>query len=351
MKEVSKIQWMTITSLRVFAYLGIAFLLGTLLYLLQDALIPFIAAWLIAFLLVPIVDFLHRFMPREAAILLLFLPLVALLGGFLFFVLPAIQQQIGNFINELPAYMASIHRALDHINTHLKIDWRTLVGIVEGGLRELGTNMLAAPGSIVSTASELINVIVNILLIPIVAFYLLRDWHNLEAGIKSLLQIRDQRTLTLLFEVSNRVLPHYLHGLLLVMLVVGTLYTIGFMWSGISLGLVLGLLAGLVYFIPFGALVISGGTALILAVVQFHDMFHPTLVLITIAVTEFIGNIILMPVLVGRFVRVHPAVILVSVIVGGTLYGILGMALALPLAAVVTAFWRASVESRQPPPA
>ena len=326
------------SSLRLFAVLGSVFILGTAFYLLEDVLVPFIAAWVLAYLLVPLVDLLDSRLPRSLAIVVSFTTLALALTGFAWGLIPAVHSQISAFLAQLPSYAEQLDRLIGGLTSqyHLAPNLTGLSHNVEHSLVQLGTHVLQAPSQLMSTAARLIKTMVFIALVPVVAFFLLRDWHRLVQGLESFVRASRRRSIEQFMRTADEILRHYIHGQLLVMATVAIMYLIGYEVTGISLALVLALLAGLVFVIPFASFVLSGLPALLLSVVQFHDVLHPLSIVLTIAVSEFVGNGLLTPLLVGRFVRVHPAAVLLFIFAGGALFGVLGMILALPLAAMAT---------------
>ncbi|MEJ2362945.1 MAG: AI-2E family transporter [Gammaproteobacteria bacterium] len=336
-------------NIRLFAALGSVFIVGTVFYLMESVLLPFVVAWVLAYLLVPVVDKLNRYMFRWLAILVTFLMLAIVLSGLLFGLVPILQSQISSFLAQLPNYAEQLHHTLVGLAGHLpwSVDVSALGHGLQNHLKELGTHLVQAPSALMSTAAQVIKTVVFIVLVPLVALYLLRDWHELVAGLESFVRTSRRASIEQFMRTADEVLRHYIHGQLLVMLGVGSMYTLGYGLTGINLGLVLGLLAGLVFVIPFASLVLAGIPGLVIAVLQFHDIAHPLAVILTIGVSELVGNTVLMPVLVGRFVRVHPAAVLLFIFAGGALFGILGMVLALPLAAITTA-WMSKIVNATP---
>lgn len=328
------------TSIRTFTILGSIVILGLAFYLLEEVLIPFVVAWVLAYLLVPVVDLLSRRMLREVSILIVFVLLVVILGGLVLGVVPIMRDEINIFLGQLPTYTGHINKLTSGLLAHFHVNAssRHLSSQIEEALFNIGTRLVGGPSALVHTATQLVKVSVFIALVPVVAFYLLRDWHDLAGGIESFLRAPGRRHVDRFLRVSDRVLRHFIHGELLVMLGIGVMYAVGYMATGISLGLVLGLLAGVVSVIPFASFVLAGVPALLISVAQFHDIAHPSMVVVTIAIAELVGNTILVPLLVGRYVRVHPAAVLLLMFAGGALFGVMGMVLALPLAAVIKAY-------------
>lgn len=329
-------------SVRTFAIIGSIFLAGAAFYLLEDILVPFLAAWVLAYLLVPMVDLLNRRIPRALAILAVFAMLIAALSGIAFGLVPALKGQINTFLGQLPAFIAHIDQMSSGLfeHLHLKVHARELTHQVENALFTLGSRLVGAPGEAVHTMTQLVKVSVFVALVPVLMFYLLRDWHDLALGIESFMRASSRRRVQGFLLVSDQVLRHFLHGELLVMLAIGAMYATGYLIVGVSLGLVLGILAGIVSVIPFASFALAGIPAIVISAAQFHDFTHPLMILGVIAVTELVANTVLVPLLVGRFVRVHPAAVLLFIFAGGTLFGILGMVIALPLAATVSAYWK-----------
>lgn len=333
------------SSIRTFAILGSILILGFVFYLLEDVLIPFVVAWVLAYLLVPVVDLLDRRMPREVSILIIFVMLVLILGALVFGVVPVLRDQINAFLDQLPAYVDHLNRLTSGLlaRLHLSANPGELSSQIEEALFRIGTRLVGGPSALVHTATQLVKAAVFVALVPVMAFYLLRDWHDLVNGIESFVKAPRRRSVDRFLRTSDWVLRRFIHGELLVMAGIGLLYAAGYVATGISLSLVLGFLAGVVSFIPFASFVLAGIPAILIAVAQFNDITHPLMVAGTIAIAELVGNTILIPLLVGRYVRVHPAAVLLFIFAGGALFGILGMVLALPLAAVVKAYWDQSI--------
>lgn len=328
------------TIVRLFSLLGTVFLIGLAFYLLEGILTPFIVAWVAAYLLVPVVDFLHRRMPRWIAILIVFVILATVGSVVLRWLLPQMQQEVVLFMHQLPATMADLTGLIQKTAhaLHVRIASQELTADIEAYLFSAGSSLVQGPSVFFSTAAQAIKVAVFLCLIPIVTFYLLRDWHDFTARIESMTKGAFRLRVHRLLQTSNEVFRHFIHGQLLAMIGFGMMYAMGYSLSGISLGLVLGVLAGLASAIPFAAFALTGLPAILLATVQYHGFSHVFAVMLTIAGSELVGNLVLIPVLVGRYVKVHAAAVLFLIFAGGALFGVLGMLMALPLAAILAAY-------------
>ena len=181
---------------------------------------------------------------------------------------------------------------------------------------------------------------VNLVLVPVITFYLLKDWHELIAVIDHLLPLPQAPRLRALFAETNQVLGEFLRGQLLVMLGLASMYSLGLMIMGLNLALPIGIFAGLVSFIPYLGLVLGGGIALVMAALQFHDVVHPLWVLGIFTGAQLVESTLLTPWLVGDRIGIHPVGVIFAVLAGEQLYGVTGMLLALPLAAILSVWWR-----------
>jgi predicted PurR-regulated permease PerM len=182
--------------------------------------------------------------------------------------------------------------------------------------------------------------LMNLLLIPVVTFYLLRDWDILVAKIYDLLPRRIAPTTAKLAVEVNTVLSSFLRGQFYVMLALASIYSIGLMLVGLDLALLIGLMAGLVSFVPYLGATVGIVSACIAAVVQFHEVTP----LISVAAVFLVGQVlegtVLTPKLVGDKIGLHPVAVIFSVLAGGQLFGFLGILLALPIASIVMVFLR-----------
>ncbi len=328
------------TSLRIFAVLGSVLILGFLFYLLEGVLTPFIIAWVASYLLVPVVDRLNRRMPRWGAVLLVFLLVGGVLAATMRWLVPQVQHEVTLFMAQLPDTMHDVARLVQRLADalHIRVASQKLAGDMQAYLLSIGSHMVHGPSVFVSTAAQAVKVTIYVGLVPIVMFYLMRDWHSLHRRVVSALQGAFRLRIEPILQTSNEVFRHFIHGQLLAMLGIGVLYTIGYSISGVSLGLVLGLLAGLLSAIPFAAFLLTGVPAMLLATVEFPGLSHLLVVILTIIGSEMVGNFVLIPVFVGRYVRVHAVAVLLLIFAGGALFGVMGMLMALPLAAVLAAY-------------
>jgi len=178
--------------------------------------------------------------------------------------------------------------------------------------------------------------VVNILLLPILAFYFLRDWDKLVERVASVIPRNHIGTITALARESNEVLGAFIRGQFLVMLALGVIYAGGLSLVGLKLGLLIGMIAGLISFIPYLGATTGILMAIIAALVQAQGFDLKLLILVGVVFTvgQLLESYVLTPRIVGDKIGLHPVAVIFAVMAGGQLFGFLGMLLALPVAAV-----------------
>jgi predicted PurR-regulated permease PerM len=178
--------------------------------------------------------------------------------------------------------------------------------------------------------------LVNLLLIPVVSFYLLRDWDLMVARLRGLLPRNHEGLVVKLARECHEVLGAFLRGQLLVMLALGVMYAVGLMLIGLELGLLIGVLAGLASIVPYLGVVVGIGAALTAGLFQFGGDFYPLLAIAAVfCVGQMLEGMLLTPWLVGDRIGLHPVAVIFAIMAGGQLFGFTGVLLALPVAAVI----------------
>jgi predicted PurR-regulated permease PerM len=337
-----------VTDAQRWQWLILAAIFLGLLYLLAPVLTPFVVAALLAYMGDPLADRLEAWrLNRTLAVVVVFivLSLAALL--LLAVLLPMVEKQIGLLVAKLPAYIARLRElllpVLDQLTDHQGkqvLDWDALTRNLGGYLKGAGS----AAGKVFTTLSKsglvVAGWLVNLVLIPVVAFYLLRDWDRLMQCLRELLPRQLEPTVTELARESDEVLGAFFRGQLLVMLGLGTIYALGLWIVGLDLALLVGLIAGLVSFVPYLGFIVGILLAGVLALIQFHDMAHLLGVVGVFAVGQAVEGMLLTPLLVGERIGLHPVAVIFAVLAGGQLFGFFGVLLALPVAAVIAVILR-----------
>src|SRR5690606_40586911 len=220
------------------------------------------------------------------------------------------------------------------------LDVNHLVELVRANWEKAGGFASNLLGYMSRSGFALIALAANIALLPVVTFFALRDWDLLVARVTSLIPRAQLPTVTRLATESSDVLGGFLRGQFLVMLILGAMYGVGLWLVGLDLGLLIGIIAGLLTFVPYvgpASGVILGCLA---ALVQFGDWPHLAGVLVVFGVGQLIESYWLTPKMVGDRIGLHPVAVIFAVMAGGALFGFLGMLIALPCAAIANVLLR-----------
>lgn len=328
-------------------WLVIAGVVGWLVWLLSPILMPFMLAAVFAYLGDPLVDRLERLrIGRGLAAGIVFLVMLLLVVLALLLLVPLIQRQIARFIAALPGYVAWLtHTAVPWLEHKLNIpasefDASTLIARMREHLGTVGGIAAAVLGYATRSGLALIGVGVAVVLVPVVTFYLLRDWDKLVATIDALLPREAQPTIRRLARETDSVLGAFVRGQLLVMLGLAIYYAVALKLAGLDVGPLIGMIAGLVSFVPYLGFIIGIVASVIAALVQFHDAFHLILVLVVFGVGSLLESYILVPKLVGDRIGLHPVAVIFAVLAFGELFGFMGVLLALPMASIAMVLLR-----------
>jgi len=325
-------------------WLGLGLAALVLLWLLRDALLPFVIAFAIAFLLDPVVDRLEAHgMGRSLAATLVLVLFLLVLVGFLVLVAPMLAAQSADFVRHLPQYLGRLHDwavpIIDHWRAQLGLSEPTPGAAADQARRSAGDFaqwLAGATASIVTGSIAFIEVAAAVVLTPIVAFYMMRDWDTMVAKIDSWLPPRYAPTLRELILEANRTIVGYARGQALVCLSLGAFYAATLMIVGLDFGLAIGLAAGVISFIPFVGTTVGGVLAIGTALAQFPpDWLRVGIVVGIFVIGQFAEGHILAPRLVGSRVGLHPVWVIFALMAGGVLFGFTGVLLAVPVAAVI----------------
>jgi predicted PurR-regulated permease PerM len=333
--------------LKPLMWLAFAVLAVALLTNLQPILMPFMLGALLAYLGDPLADKLEEVgMSRSAAVSLCFSVLFVLLLGLMLLVIPMAVQQVKVAYSHVPQILDWIQNQampwlivsfnLDpevfdvaHLKEQLWTQWGDSKGLV--------TSILQGAGS--STGS-LLALVANLALVPVVGFYLLRDWDILTAKTLKLLPIRFQARVGGLASECNEVVGAFLRGQLWVMAALAVIYVLGLWMVGLKLALLVGLLAGLASIVPYMGFAVGILAASVAGFMQFGIDWHLLLIGLVFMVGQVVESVLLTPILVGDKIGLHPVAVIFAVMAGGQLFGFVGVLLALPVAAIIVVLLR-----------
>jgi predicted PurR-regulated permease PerM len=312
-------------------------------WLLRDVLTPFAAGLVLAYLLDPLADRLEKWrLGRLGAALLIVVIFVAVLVGVLVLLAPLLANQLTSFIERMPVYVRQLQALLaDQGGPLLRRiggesviqDLERSVGDLVGqGARWIGTFMT----SLWSGGAALLNIVSLLVITPVVAFYLLLDWDRMIFAVDRLVPISQRTTVRVLAKDIDRAISGFVRGQTLVCVILGVMYAVGLYLVGLNFGVLIGLSAGLISFIPYVGTILGFVVAFGVALAQFWPDFTSIgLVCLVFAIGQFIEGNILSPKLVGGTVGLHPVWVMFALLAGGSLFGFLGLLIAVPMAAAI----------------
>jgi predicted PurR-regulated permease PerM len=319
---------------------------GFLLYLLSPILTPFFAAALLAYLGDPLADQLEKKMSRTLAVSIVFLVIFLVLTIFVLLVFPMLTQQLAYLIGKMPEYLDGLQKNVVPLLSEKLgvegelIDLQLIKKLFTTHYQQAGGLVSQLAQSVAASGMALMAFLANLVLIPVVTFYLLRDWDYLVQRVDGLLPRKTRPVIVKLARESDEVLAAFLRGQMMVMLCLGVVYASGLWLVGLDLALLIGMLAGLVSFVPYLGFIVGIMAAGIAVLLQTQELFMLLPVLLVFAVGQALEGMLLTPLLVGDRIGLHPVAVIFAVLAGGQLFGFVGVLLALPVAAVLAVLLR-----------
>ncbi|KPW34237.1 TqsA superfamily permease, member of the PurR regulon [Pseudomonas syringae pv. tomato] len=334
---------MLMTDTRRWFWIGGLALLIAFVVLLHTILTPFLVALLLAYMGDPLVDRLERAgLSRTLSVVAVFGLFTLVLMTLLLVLVPMLAKQLFRLYELAP-------QILDWLQ-HSAMPWvQAKFGLADGfwkfdKIKAAISEHMGQAGDIVSivlsqaTASglALIGWLTNLVLIPVVCFYLLRDWDLMMGKVRGLLPRQRESQIVKLAGECHEVLGAFIRGQLLVMVGLGVIYAAGLMLVGLELGLLIGVIAGLAAIVPYMGFVIGIGSALVAGLFQFGGDLYPMMGIVAVfMIGQALEGMVLTPLLVGDRIGLHPVAVIFAILAGGELFGFTGILLALPVAAVI----------------
>ncbi|MFY9960536.1 AI-2E family transporter [Pseudomonas sp.] len=336
------------TDMRRWVWLGVALLCAALLYWLHPILSPFLVGILLAYLADPLVDRLERAgLSRTWGVVLVFTLFTLLFTLLLLVLVPMLAKQLVRLYELAPQMLDWLqHDALPWVQTRLGLAegfWKfdKIKAAISGHMGQTSDIVGVILSRATASGLALLGWLANLVLIPVVSFYLLRDWDLMMAKIRGLLPRQREERLVALAGECHEVLGAFVRGQLLVMLALGVIYASGLMLVGLELGLLIGLLAGLAAIVPYMGFIIGIGAAMVAGLFQFGGDPYPLLAIAAVfMVGQALEGMVLTPLLVGDRIGLHPVAVIFAILAGGELFGFAGVLLALPVAAVIMVLLR-----------
>ncbi len=320
---------------------GFALVVIAALHWLGAVLTPFLIGAILAFLGTPIVTALHRrHVPRALGTLVVILLFGIAIAALFLILVPLIQAEIMLVAHRLPDLFSQFVDRVEpwveeHLGMRIALDLETLKSVIAGNVadvRELGMRLLAG---VRTGGLFLLSLLVNLALIPVVMFYMLRDWHMILARVDELVPRRWRHLVRKLAYEIHLVLAEFLHGQLLVMLVLAAYYGLGLWLAGLDKAFAIGVLTGLLVFIPYVGYGLGLTLGITAALLQWSGWPSFLAVCAVYGVGQLLENYVLIPYLVGDRIGLHPLAVIFALLAFGALFGFAGVLLALPLSAVL----------------
>lgn len=317
-----------------------------LLYALGNILSPFIAAGVMAYVLNPLVEKLqHKRIKRGIASMLVMAFALLLLLSLVLIIVPMLLNQFNNLVERLPKIVDFVQTKLlpwldEHTGEHIKINTRSVMAWLQSHTGELSNTLKKAMPVLVQQSSNVLNSLGNLILLPLLLYYFLLDWRRWSRGISSLVPRRFIDTYTRITGSMDKVLGEFLRGQLMVMLIMGLLYGIGLMLTGLESGFAIGMIAGILVFVPYLGAFTGLLLATLAALLQFPTWHGLAAVWAVFAVGQLLESFIITPKIVGDRIGLSPFWVIFSLMAFGQLMGFVGMLAGLPLAAVTQVLLR-----------
>ncbi len=323
------------------------------LYLARNVLTPFAIAFALAYLLDPLADKLERWkLSRTLSVTTIIASFFLLVVIATLILIPLLRIQVEHLASNLPDYMGQIMSWLQPILDQMSmIEPAKIKMHLKEIFEKLGTVPLTALGSakemLWSSLSGLVNVLlilVNILIIPVAMFYLLRDFDSINQKLVRLIPRRYLRQTVGIVKEIDEVLSGFVRGQLMVATLMSGLYTLGLFICDTPMSLFIGPLAGYANLVPYLGLICGFVPAVILTLLQHQDWMSVVGVVAVFGVVQALESMVITPRVVGDKIGLHPVVIMLAVLVGGELFGFVGVLLGVPAAAVLNVLRRRTVK-------
>jgi len=322
-----------------------------LLYTLRSVTIPILIATITAYLLDPLVDRFERFkIGRGASILFLTLCTVAFFSMVILLVIPAVESEFMTFVKSMPQYMEKIKLELSPVfdrafhSLFPTSDFSTMDLLKEGEslLKKIPADflkkiLLAITSTFKGTLSLFVS-IVGILIMPLYIYYILKDFDSFKDGIISLVPPRSRSFIISQLKEVDIALSSFVRGQIIICVILAAIYSTGLYIIGVDLALVIGILSGAAFIIPYVGTILGIIAASFMAFIEFHDIIHILYVFALYGGAQVLEGTLITPRVIGDKVGLHPLAIILSIITGGELFGFLGILLAVPVAATLKIF-------------
>ncbi len=308
------------------------------LYVLSEVLLPFVAGMAIAYFFDPVVDRCERAgCSRTIGTTIVLIGFLATMAGFVLLLVPVLNAQILRLVEFVPRVFQHLEPIVTPVLDQFDVSTDGTAALkkfpaLAGESLKWAANVLKR---LVSGGVAIANVISLILITPVVAFYLLRDWDRMVNRVDGWLPHAQHEVIRAQMTEIDRTLAGYVRGQGSVCIILAVFYAVGLSLAGLDFGLVIGLIVGLISFVPFVGAIVGGLLSVGLAAVQFDSVTPVVVVVAIFVVGQILEGNVLTPKLVGDAIDLHPVWLIFGLLAGGALFGLVGVLLAIPAAAVI----------------
>lgn len=332
---------------------GLAFaLLMAFFWLFNDILLPFLAGMVLAYFLDPVADLLEKYkISRLWATTIITVSFLVLFILALIIVIPILSSQVAGLIERMPLLISKLQTLIastesSWLRDTIGIDAKSIQDNLNDLLKQGAQFATSLLSGIWSSGLALVNLLSLLIVTPVVAFYLLHDWDRIVEKVDGWLPRDHQSTIRGIFKDIDIAVAGFIRGQGSLCLVLGAFYGISLTIAGLNFGLLIGLFAGLISFIPYVGSMLGLIIALGVALVQFWpDYIGISIIAIIFFVGQFLEGNILQPKMVGKSIGLHPVWLMFALFAFGALFGFTGMLIAVPASAAIAVLVRFAISS------
>lgn len=334
---------------RLLFFVGGLLAIVVVLIVLRRIFLPLFLGLGLAYLFDPVVSWLERHgWSRVWGVAALTLVLLLLLAGVVLYLVPAVGEQVSHLRDQLPRYSERVreqlHPWLERLRARYPVMIEELQTRLVDGVKENWPRLAKSIGAWVGNAFASLGgfflFLLNLVFVPVFAFYLLVDFPKLKKGVLGLIPVPFRGVIHDRLREVDEAVSSFLRGQLTIALVLAAINSIGLLILGVPLGLLIGLLSGLANMIPYMALVVGLLPAMALCWVEYQSWGRVLAVLAVFSGAQLLEGTVLSPRILGKSVQLHPVWVLLAILVGGSLFGFFGVLLAVPVAAAIHVFTR-----------
>lgn len=323
-------------------WLVLACVTGVLVYFLSPILTPFLLAAVIAYICNPMVSFLtENRVSRTTGTVLVMLLLLSAFAALILIMVPLFEKEAGRLIAKMPDYLEMLrNHVIPWVETRFGVSLQFDINLLKQHWQSAGGVAARILPSLTSGGMAIVEFLTNLLLVPVVLFYLLRDWEKLIKHMDEMIPRYWHQQINILVRETDRILAEFLRGQLAVILLMSICYITGLWLVGLEFALPIGLLAGILVFVPYLGMIVGLTLATFAALMQFQGWNEVIPVWAVFGFGQLLEGMVITPWLVGDRIGLHPVMVIFALLAFGQLFGFFGILLALPVSAVLLVWLR-----------